>query len=538
MQEDRRQVAYFSMEVGVDSRIPTYSGGLGVLAGDFLKASADNSLPILGVTLLSRGGYFYQKVEGDRQVEAPVSWRLDDFLEPVDVKVQVKVAGRDVAVTAWKYLIEGVSGYRVPLFFLDTDLPENANEDRGLTNELYGGGDMYRMKQELILGVGGVRLLQELGYDSVEHYHLNEGHSSFLCLELQKQLGSREKVREFCKFTTHTPVPAGHDKFPLRDVKLVLSDSLFQAIPSGLKEKDRLNMTELALEMSGYINGVAKRHAQISRSMFPNFPVHSITNGVHAQTWTSEPFQELYDLELPDWRRDPSTLRSATRIEEEKIWKAHQKAKTKVIDYVNSQKNAGFDYDFLTLCWARRFTSYKRPLLFLEDKERLRDIANTQGQLQIIYAGKAHPRDKEGKELIREIIKLSRKLTGKLSLVYLENYNIDLAKDLVAGVDLWLNTPQPLREASGTSGMKCALNGVPQLSVLDGWWREGWVEGKTGWAFEGSEELYQKLEQDIVPTFYNKPAKWQNIMKQAIVLNASFFNASRMVQEYLHRAYR
>ncbi len=537
-EKQKRKIAYFSMEIGVDSRIPTYSGGLGVLAGDFLKASADSDLPILGVTLLSRGGYFYQKVEEEEQIEVPVSWRLDDFLEPLDVTVAVEVEGRSVDVTAWKYLAEGVSGAQVPIFFLDTDLPQNEDIDRGITNELYGGDELHRIKQELVLGVGGVQLLRKLGFDSVKHYHLNEGHSSFLCLELHQQLGSLKKVRDFCKFTTHTPVPAGHDKFSWDDVRAVLSDSLLNVIPPQIQEKERLNMTELALEMSGYINGVAKRHAEVSRSMFPNYPIHSITNGVHAQTWVSGPFQELYDSELPDWRHDPSTLRSASRIKKEKIWSAHRKAKEKVIDYVNTQTNAGFDYDFLTICWARRFTSYKRPLLFFEDLERLKKIADQQGPIQIIYAGKAHPRDEEGKKLIKDVVRLSQELNGKINLVYLENYNIDLAKNLVAGVDVWLNTPLPPREASGTSGMKCAMNGVPQFSVLDGWWRDGWVEDKTGWAFEDAEEIYQKLENKIISTFYNKPEKWKDIMRQVIVLNGSFFNASRMVQEYLHRAYR
>ncbi len=538
MQENEREIAYFSMEIGVDSRIPTYSGGLGVLAGDFLKAAADDGLPVVGVALLSRHGYFFQEVEDAEQKELPVSWRVDDFLEPLDVTAAVEIEGREVFVTAWQYKVQGISGGEVPILFVDTDLPENAEEDRGLTNELYGGGEMYRMKQEIVLGVAGVRLLKELGYNAVKHFHLNEGHSSFLCLELQSQLGGNEEVRERCKFTTHTPVPAGHDKFPLADVKKVISSRLFQELPSKLKEKGVLNMTELALEMSGYINGVARKHAEVSRTMFPNYPIHSISNGVHARTWVSGPFQELYDAEISAWREDPSALRYASRIAKESIERAHRIAKKVVVDFVNSETNAGFDYDFFTLCWARRVTSYKRPLLLFEDVERLKAIAEERGPVQIIYAGKAHPRDEEGKRLIREVVRLSKKLSGKLNLVYLENYNIDLAKKLVAGVDVWLNTPLPPREASGTSGMKCALNGVPQLSVLDGWWLEGWVEGKTGWAFEDSAELYTKLDKKIVHLFYRDRDAWQSIMRQVIVLNGSFFNASRMVQEYAKRAYR
>ncbi|MFW6110213.1 MAG: alpha-glucan family phosphorylase [Patescibacteria group bacterium] len=533
-----RKIAYFSMEVGIDARIPTYSGGLGVLAGDFLKAAADNEVPILGVTLLSRGGYFFQKVEGERQVEVPVSWRVDDFLEPVDEIVEVEIKDRVVKVTAWKYTIEGVSGGQVPVLFLDTDLEENKKSDRALTNDLYGNGLDYRLKQEIVLGVGGLRLLEKLGFDAIEHYHLNEGHSSFLCLELARQLGSEEEVRELCNFTTHTPVPAGHDKFPMNDVEEAINTSLFKTIPSRLAGQDNLNMTELALEMSGYINGVAKKHAQVSRSMFPNYPIHSITNGVHARTWISDSFQTLFDSSLPGWREDPSVLRAAAQLDDSAVWEAHRKEKEKALDYVNTQSNAGFDYDYLTLCWARRFTSYKRPLLFFEDLDRLKKIANQNGPLQVVYAGKAHPNDTAGKELIEEIVALSEQLNGELNLVYLENYDIELAKMLTAGVDVWLNTPLPPHEASGTSGMKCALNGVPQLSVLDGWWLEGWVEGETGWSLQDSQDVYQKLTQKIVPTFYNQPQEWKTMMKQVIALNGSFFNASRMVQEYLQRAYR
>jgi len=507
------------------------------LAGDFLKAAADNGLPAVGVALISRDGYFFQRVENGEQKELPVSWRVDDFLEPLGETVAVEIEGREVEVGAWRYTVEGVGGNELPIIFLDTNFPQNHEEDREITDDLYGGDKSYRIKQEIVLGVGGARLLAELGFDSVEQYHLNEGHSSFLCLELLRKLGSLQKVRDHCNFTTHTPVPAGHDKFLFSDVEEILNDELFQKIPNKLVGKENLNMTALGLEMSGYINGVARKRAQVSQSMFPNYPIHSITNGVHAVTWVSETFQKLYDEHLPSWRKNPSALRSASRINKNKIWEAHFNAKKEIIDQINDETNAGFDYDFLTLCWARRFTSYKRPLFIFEDVERLKKIAEEKGPLQIVYAGKAHPYDEEGKRLIGEIMKLSQRLDDKVNLAYLENYNMDLAKKLVAGSDLWINTPLPPHEASGTSGMKCAMNGVPHFSILDGWWLEGWVEGRTGWAFDEPQDMYEKLEKEIVQLYYDEPEEWRSVMQQVIVLNASFFNASRMVQEYLRRAY-
>lgn len=538
VEKNNRKVAYFSMEVGITAKIPTYSGGLGVLAGDTLKAAADVSFPMVGITLLNKRGYFFQDIKNGVQNEVPTIWSINDFLKPVDAKVTVNIKGEDIAVGAWLTILQGIDGYEVPLFFLHTDLPENSEEARKITDHLYGDGNEYRLQQEIILGVGGIRMLNELGFTNLDRYHMNEGHSALLTLELCNIYGDKEEVRKKCVFTTHTPVPAGHDKFDIKKVEEVLEENLFKSIPNEYIEQGELNMTALALDASSYINGVAKKHAEVSKSMFPRYPIQSITNGVHAQTWVSAHFAYLYDQHIPDWKRNPDSLRSITSVPRQDIWNAHYEAKKQIIDYVNANTNAGLDYDYFTLGWARRFTSYKRPDFLLQDTDRLRKIAEKHGPLQIIYAGKAHPKDTEGKELIKKIITLSKELNGQIKMVYLENYDMYLSKYITSGVDAWLNTPLPPHEASGTSGMKCALNGVPQISVLDGWWHEGYVENETGWAFSTSEELYDVLEHDVVNTFYNDLQRWVEIMQKTIMLNGSFFNSHRMINEYIKMAYR
>ncbi|MFA6981773.1 MAG: alpha-glucan family phosphorylase, partial [Patescibacteria group bacterium] len=429
------------MEVGLSSKIPTYSGGLGILAGDMLKAAADASFPIIGVTLLSKYGYFFQTIADGVQVESPVSWRVDDFLKPVEEKVQVEMAGETVTVGAWLCEIFGSDGYMVPLYFLHTDLPENSKASREITDRLYGDGQTYRLKQEIILGVGGVRLLKKMGFTSIEKYHMNEGHSALLALELDRELHNTEEVKKRCIFTTHTPVPSGHDKFVMSMVDELLEKDLHDLLPKEYFEQGELNMTALALDFSGYINGVAKKHTEISKTMFPNYPIHSITNGIHTQSWVSPHFAQLYDKYMPNWRKDPESLRDIFAVSRPEIWKAHFECKKQIIDYANAYSNAGLDYDFFTLGWARRFTSYKRPDFLLENVHRLNEIANKVGPIQIIYSGKSHPYDTEGKELIQKTIYLSKQLDDKVKMVYLQNYDIYLAKFMVSGVDAWVNTP-------------------------------------------------------------------------------------------------
>lgn len=552
----QRRIAYFSMEIGIDSSIPTYSGGLGILAGDFIKSCADLKVPLVAVTILYEKGYFIQKLDAQGiQQELPVQWNRKDFLKPLSNKVSIKIENRDTFISAWQYDVVGVSGYSIPIIFLDTDLEENSEYDKGLNDFLYGGNQWYRLLQELVLGIGGVRMLHSLGYSGIKKYHMNEGHASFLTLELLNEMKRNkdskldfEAVRELCVFTTHTPVPAGHDQFPYDLVNNALRGFLPSGVLKMLCGEEQLNMTFLALNLSKYINGVAKKHGEVSRSMFPEYSIESITNGVHSFTWVCDSFKILYDKYIPDWKNDSFSLRYALSIPGDKIWKAHQEAKNGFIDYVNEKTGSEMDYKTLTIGFARRAASYKRADLIFSDFDRLIKIANDAGKIQFIFSGKAHPQDGMGKDLIKRIITASKRLEGKIKVVYLENYDMELAKLLVSGVDLWLNTPRKPQEASGTSGMKAAHNGVPSLSILDGWWIEGCIEDITGWSIgtpqntqsndqQDASSLYDKLEFAIIPTFYNGREYWINMMRHSIAINASFFNTHRMVQQYVLNAY-
>jgi starch phosphorylase len=556
-----RSIAYFSMEVGLESSIPTYSGGLGVLAGDTLKAAADLSIPMVGITLLHRKGYFRQYLdERGSQTEKPFDWDPKNLLKPLVPIVTISIEGRPVRIQAWDYRIQSPSGHHIHVVFLDSDVKGNSEWDRHLTDYLYGGDARYRLCQETILGMGGIAMLRALGHKNIQAYHMNEGHSALLSLALLKEhLGGGslsdaatediERIRRTCVFTTHTPIPAGHDKFPLDLVKNVLGEDASRFL-AGTRagEGGFLNMTSLALLFSWYVNGVSHQHEKISQDMFPNYPINSITNGVHAATWTSPPFQELYDRHMEEWRDDSLYLRYAINIPRVEIDQAHQKAKLRLVMEVDRLIGRKLKPEVLTIGFARRATAYKRADLLFADMPRLRNIAQNSGGLQIIFAGKAHPRDEEGKRLIRNIYSAAETLRPDLEVVYLPGYNMDLGQILCAGVDLWLNTPLRPLEASGTSGMKAALNGVPSLSVLDGWWLEGHVEGVTGWSIGENgdlesdtdrevESLYQKLETKIIPLFYDQPQKYARIMRASIALNGSFFTAQRMMLQYLKNAY-
>ena len=575
------------MEIALEAGLPTYSGGLGVLAGDTIRSAADLKVPMVAVTLLHRKGYFCQHLDASGwQTEEPAEWVVQDFLEEMPPRVTVKLEGRPVQIRAWKYEVKGIGGATVPVYLLDCDLPENTEWDRKLTHYLYGGDSWYRLCQETVLGIGGVRMLRALGYNSLTRFHMNEGHASLLTVELlyeRVRKASRklieaediEAVRGQCIFTTHTPVPAGHDQFPVDMVRRLMGEGEFRLDVSNvlvaslrnhifrrgngnsegdgpLREGDMLNMTYLALNLSHYVNGVAKKHAEVSQHMFAEYRVDAITNGVHAATWTSPAFQALFDKNIPGWREDNFSLRSALGIPSSEVWQAHSAAKRELVQYINREANAGLDADVLTLGFARRAATYKRADLLFRDLDRLRAISAKAGRLQIIYGGKAHPQDVAGKQVIQRIIQAGDALKHDIRVCYLPNYDMDLARRLVAGVDLWLNTPEPPMEASGTSGMKAALNGVPSLSTLDGWWIEGCIEGVTGWALGDrcdittnpgdraacdAASLYDKLEQVIVPLFYGNRDRFLDVMRHAIALNGSFFNTQRMVLQYVLKAY-
>ncbi len=557
------RVAYFSMEIGLEQGMPTYSGGLGILAADTIRSAADLKIPMVAVTLLHRKGYFYQKLDDSGlQTEEPVDWPVDDFLEETEGRATVALEGETVHVRAWKYDVEGIGGYKVPVYFLDTDLPENSDGFRTLTHCLYGGDARYRICQEAVLGIGGIRILRSLGHRDLRLFHLNEGHAGFLTLEILKEhlehAGKRtfddadiEAVRKRCVFTTHTPVPAGHDQFPVDQVRGILGDHPIFDRLDVICCDDLLNMTYLSLAFSHYVNGVAKKHGEVSSLMYAPHTIDAITNGVHAATWTSEFFGELFDRHIPGWKEDNFSLRYALNIPKDEVWAAHREAKKELLQFVNRETNAGMDQDILTLGFARRATTYKRGDLLFQDVERLRRISRDVGNIQVVFAGKAHPRDKGGKKIIQRVFEAKKALGHDVRIAYLENYDRSLGKLVTAGVDVWLNTPQPPLEASGTSGMKAALNGVPSLSVLDGWWIEGHIEGVTGWSIgedrarSGEEvdrsrdasSLYEKVENVIIPLYYGHRDAFVNVMCHSIALNGSFFNTQRMMQQYVLRAY-
>ena len=585
----KRFVAYFSMEIALENSMPSYSGGLGVLAGDTIRAAADIRLPMVAVSLLYRKGFFTQRLAEDgSQTEEPVEWNVEKFLVEEAPRVTVTLETRPVELRAWRYIAKGVRGYEVPIYFLDADLPDNDARDRELTGALYGGDPYYRLSQELLLGIGGVRMLRALGHTELMRYHMNEGHAAFLTIELLQEEAKRagrstvkgediERVRSKCVFTTHTPVPAGHDKFPMEYVtrlfpnqvtffdekdpstaeliKSILQvDETYHDLREAARRGASLNMTYLALSLSDYVNGVAKLHGEVSRRMFPNVPIEAITNGVHAATWASPPFRDLFDRQIPSWREDNYSLRGALGLPPEEVWSAHLLAKHDLLEAVRRKTGLRLDPEAFTIGFARRATGYKRADLILSDLDRLRRIAKNVGSFQIVFAGKAHPKDGGGKDIIRRIFKAKKALKKTVNIVFLDDYNLDLGGKLTSGGDLWLNTPQYPLEASGTSGMKAALNGVPSLSILDGWWVEGHIEGVTGWSIGDShrrdpspetvadnaldaESLYSKLESVILPMFYEDRNRYLSVMQHAIAINGSFFNTQRMVQQYITDAY-
>lgn len=556
-----RKVAYFSMEIGLDDAMPTYSGGLGILAGDTIISAADFRVPMVAVSLLHRKGYFYQRLTEDgHQIETPVEWVPDDFAEELPQRVAVTIEGRPVKVRAWRYDVRGAGSFTVPVYLLDTDLEENAEQDRTLTHYLYGQDKRYRLCQEVVLGIGGVKMLRSLGYGSIERFHMNEGHASLLTLELlDEQICDREDpritaddiamVREQCVFTTHTPVAAGHDQFDMDLVRQVLGSHEAFTLEGVFCCDKTLNMTYLALNLSRYVNGVAKKHGEVSQQMFEGYKIDAITNGIHSR-WACESMSELFDRHIPGWREDNFSLRYALSIPCNEVTEAHAIAKRELINEVNRQTNLGFDKDILTLGFARRSATYKRGDLIFSNPDRLRGLAKEVGPFQIIYSGKAHPKDKEGKDLIARIFAAANNLKDAVKIAYLANYEMTIARKMVAGVDVWLNTPQPPMEASGTSGMKAAMNGVPSLSVLDGWWIEGCIEDTTGWAVgqnhrqlqdtidrsRDAEDLYLKLEH-VIRMYYTDHPKFCSIMLHSIALNGSFFNTQRMMQQYVLKAY-
>jgi starch phosphorylase len=546
------RVAYFSMEIGIKSNIPTYSGGLGVLAGDVIRSSADLRIPLIAVTLLSKEGYLKQKITPDGiQLESPEEWEPSKFMSLLPATVTIRIGESKVKVGAWVYNQESMTGGVVPVLFLTTDIEGNAKYDRKITDSLYSGDEAYRLKQEIVLGMGGVKILEALNIN-IKKYHMNEGHSSLLTLELLKRNEmNADKVKNLCVFTTHTPVEAAFDKFSYDLVSKVLGPELPQEVLIKYGGSSNLNMTLLALNLSKYTNGVTETHMEYSRKIFPGYNIQEIINGVHSYTWTCQYFRQLFDTYIRGWANEPELLVRVDAIPNDELWAAHIKAKQDLLDFVNEKVGVKMDVGTLTLGFARRATAYKRATMVFSDLEKLEEVAR-QGKIQLIFAGKAHPRDEGGKMLIKDIYRYIDLLKNKVEIVYLENYDMEMAGFMTSGVDIWLNTPLPPYEASGTSGMKAAHNGVVNFSVLDGWWVEGCVEGLTGWAIgplpdqkiDDAErrkrelaDLYNKLEYLIIPKFYKERDSWISMMRNSIGKIAYYFNSHRMMRRYATDAY-
>lgn len=564
-----RVVAYFSMEIALHEAVPTYSGGLGVLAGDHLRAAADAGLPMVGVTLLYRQGYFGQQLDPDgTQHELPETWDPSERLELLPVQARVQIGDEAALVGIWRYVVTGVHGHQVPVYLLDTAQPGNSEETGALTDRLYAGDGAHRLAQEIVLGMGGVAALEATGQREVGTFHMNEGHSALLALSLWRAAeGSAEQrrraVRRRCVFTTHTPVPAGHDRFPRALVERLLgSEAAGELDALGGMHRDELDMTRLGIGSSRVVNAVSQRHGEVTRAMFTGAHIDSVTNGVHAAFWAAPATARLFDHHLPGWREDNTRLRQVTAVALEEVAAAHDESKQVLLDRLAALSGRRLDPKALTVGFARRATAYKRMGLLLSDPDRLLAMTREVGPLQVVMAGKAHPRDEGGKAGIRAVVDVAGRLAPALQVVFVPGYDMALARMLCAGADVWLNTPRRPHEASGTSGMKAAVNGVPSVSILDGWWLEGHVEGVTGWAVgpawtgddrhgalpadadddrlddeADADDLYRTLAEAVLPLYYGDPEAFTAVRRFAMALNGSYFTTQRMLADYCRVAY-
>lgn len=537
------KIAYFSAEIGIDPKIKTYSGGLGILAGDTIKAMADLEVPFCAVTLLYKHGYFEQDIRDNLQVELDDEWDFMKILQETNRHIRMNISGEDITIKIWKYEYEGVTGHKVPIFFLDTDIHTNPQWAQEITSRLYQGD---RISQEMVLGIGGIRALDALGiYDGIQKFHMNEGHSAFLTLELYKRLGHKvgwddSITRKYCVFTTHTPIPAGHDKFDYNDVYEKFKGEP-DLIPWHIKKiagEDKLNMTLLAMSFSNYINAVSRKHREVTEEMFPSHNINYITNGIHIPSWASQHMQDIYDRTCPGWKTDPLQLKKISEITDEEIISAHQKSKKEFIEFANKHDivGSGLSEDVLTIGFARRFIQYKDAELIFRNMNNLIKLGK---KVQFIFAGKAHARDGVGKSIMKNVIERAIELKGSVSIAFLPNYNIELAKKMVQGCDMWLNTPIPPNEASGTSGMKAAANGCLHFSRLDGWSIEAYEMNGGGFPISEYQDFIMNLQYKIIPMYYSEnKTSWAREMKLSITNSASHFNTHRMAREYTKKAYK
>ncbi len=539
-------VAYFSMEVAFKSAVPNYAGGLGVLAADMMYSCADLGFQAAAVTLIYH-------LDDNPTAAFPVA----KYLKSCKERVSVRIENRDVQIAIWKLEIRGDKS-RVPIYFLSTNLPENKQWDRDLTKNLYAADAYTRLCQEAILGVGGVKALAALGYKNIQCYHMNEGHCSFLTLELLRDFSyAEDKVRSMTTFTTHTPIPSGHDFFNYDLAYKTLGELLPWDIRK-LATENNLRMTNLALSLSSAANGVSKKHAEICDQMFPGYKFESITNGVYHPRWIGRVMRDLFDKHLKNWKSQPEIFSRAPKlISDRSLVKARQEQKEEFVRWINSQNNFfgfsdvnaedKFSSEVLTIGFARRFVPYKRPELIFLKKEILKKIG--QGKVQLVFASHCHSSHLFCVDAMKNIIQDMEELRGHIKIAMIPDYNLDISRKLVRGCDVWLNTPIPPQEASGTSGMKAALNGCLNLSIADGWWIEGKkMQPMSGWVFGGktkdekkrdqsdATDLMKKME-EVIDCYYNRKKEWIERMKSSIALGA-YFNTHRVCEEYRDKLWK
>lgn len=525
-----RTIAFFSVEIAVHSRGPAHSG-LGVLAGDMLRSCADLDIPIVALTLLAHHGQPRQVVDADgRQSEPPTAWGPGKDSKRLAVTADVEIEGRRVRVGAWQFDVQGARGYLVPIYFLDTDFPENAAADRRLSGAAYGGDARDRLAQAIVLGIGGRRILRALGYASIEKLHLHEGHAALAAWDLLRELGTDfGAARARCVLTTHAPLATGRDRFPLELVSRLLGPGAVDEPLRMLAGSDELDMTRLALDLSGVANGAA-RPSDVTEEVLLGYAIHHVTDGVHSRTWTFPKLRALFDLLIPGWDEDPALLRHALRLPSDELWRAHSAAKEALLALVEARTGVRLHPLGLLIGSGGDASAHAWADLLLADLARLERIELGAGDIHLLFGGKPSPGDEESERAIERIVDASSK--AAVRVVYVPDYDLEAASVFVAGSDVWLVPPR----AVGTSGMKAAHNGVPTLSAREGWWIEGHVEGATGWSAAGARELYDKLEGLVVPAYRDRD-HWTSIMKHVIALNASYFNTHRMVQQYAARAY-
>ena len=532
-------IAYLSAEIGLYSELHTYSGGLGVLAGDHLKSAADEGFDIAAVTLLYREGYGRQHLDEEgNQTETYPDLDPNKHLEDTGLELSIPLDGSKLNSKIWRTVIHGHDGHEVPVYFLDTRHTSNNERHISLSDRLYAGGDEMRVRQEYLLGVGGIRALKILGHWPLRGLHLNEGHCSMAALEMMRQGWSREEVSSRVLFTTHTPVAAGHDRFEWGLVEGVVEDLIGPDEKEIANDGNQCSMSHLGIGMAGSVNAVSVLNAEVASEMFPEADISPITNGVHHPTWISPTMARLYDEELEGWRSNGDLLLKAGSLSETGLERARSESRAVLRELVSSMTGVNFDGNRLTIGVARRFATYKRASLVFRDISRLNQICS--GQIQFVFSGKAHPKDEGGKALIKEIFDASKRLED-IPVAFLEDYSMATGLAMTSGVDVWLNTPVRPMEASGTSGMKAVMNGVPNLSILDGWWPEACNHGVNGWGIGNKEDsrdddrdanaLYDLLRDEVLPAWKSSRDRWLSMMRAAIVAGSAF-TGQRMIREY------